>query len=326
MAMAALPEEIEEEILMRIPPDDPASLVRAAVVCKPWGRLISGAGFGRRYRVLHRSPPMLGFFHVRTCEGIPFDSGLFVPTSRFRPSCVDRPGWQVIDARHGRILLHPPSWGTKPFIVWDPITGVQQELPLLNPLVSPCCCNAAVFCAIAGACDHLDCHHGPFNVVLVSTTKTVMFVYIYSSDVGVWSELVSTQRISRVPIKTLPSVLVRNALYFAFHGNKHFLKYELGTQKISVICIPPSVWSYRRPVTVLTMENDMLGFATVINHNIHLWSRKVDPVRGSRFELIRVIELETLLPAGTAMRSSPEISFADGAILCPHIMAYSLLI
>ncbi|KAL6647168.1 hypothetical protein ACP70R_014605 [Stipagrostis hirtigluma subsp. patula] len=57
----ALMEELVEEILLRFPPNDPASLVRAALVCKPWRRLVSDPGFRRRFRLFHRNPPMLGF-------------------------------------------------------------------------------------------------------------------------------------------------------------------------------------------------------------------------------------------------------------------------
>ncbi|CAN6196733.1 unnamed protein product [Urochloa humidicola] len=35
----ALMEELVEEILLRLPPGDPGSLIRASLVCKPWGRL-----------------------------------------------------------------------------------------------------------------------------------------------------------------------------------------------------------------------------------------------------------------------------------------------
>ena len=52
-------EELVEEVLLRFPPDDPASLVRAALVSKRWCRLISGRGFRRRFREFHRSPPLL---------------------------------------------------------------------------------------------------------------------------------------------------------------------------------------------------------------------------------------------------------------------------
>ncbi|TVU40398.1 hypothetical protein EJB05_13862, partial [Eragrostis curvula] len=59
----ALPEEILEEILTRIPPHDPARLVHAALVCKPWCRLISGAVFRRRYSEFHGAATVHGFFY-----------------------------------------------------------------------------------------------------------------------------------------------------------------------------------------------------------------------------------------------------------------------
>jgi hypothetical protein len=59
------PEELVEEVLRRVPPDDPASLFRAALVSKRWRRLISGRGFRRRFREFHRFPPLLGFLCYR---------------------------------------------------------------------------------------------------------------------------------------------------------------------------------------------------------------------------------------------------------------------
>ncbi|CAL5034381.1 unnamed protein product [Urochloa decumbens] len=56
-------DELVEEVLLRIPPDDPASLLRAALVCRRWRRLVSGPAFRRRFLELrHHTPPMLGFF------------------------------------------------------------------------------------------------------------------------------------------------------------------------------------------------------------------------------------------------------------------------
>ena len=54
----SLPEELVEEILLRFPPNDPARLVHAALVCKPWRAIVSGAGFRRRFREFHRTPPL----------------------------------------------------------------------------------------------------------------------------------------------------------------------------------------------------------------------------------------------------------------------------
>jgi hypothetical protein len=80
------PPALPEKILVRFPPDDPASLVRAVLVCKPWCRLVSDDGFHRRFRQFHGMPPLLGFVcHLRD-GGDPV--ARFVPTL---PPPSDRP-------------------------------------------------------------------------------------------------------------------------------------------------------------------------------------------------------------------------------------------
>jgi hypothetical protein len=48
--LGPLVEELVEEVFLRVPPDDPASLVCAALVCKRWCRLPCAYSFpwGRR--------------------------------------------------------------------------------------------------------------------------------------------------------------------------------------------------------------------------------------------------------------------------------------
>uniref|UniRef100_A0A0D9X6S4 F-box domain-containing protein n=1 Tax=Leersia perrieri TaxID=77586 RepID=A0A0D9X6S4_9ORYZ len=91
---------IGEQILIRIPPDDPASLIRAAYVCKGWHRLTTGAGFRRRLREFHKTPPMLGFLcNFRLIDGN-FMPGTvddtfttrFFPTSSYFPIPPPRDG------------------------------------------------------------------------------------------------------------------------------------------------------------------------------------------------------------------------------------------
>ncbi|KAI5019053.1 hypothetical protein ZWY2020_043941 [Hordeum vulgare] len=55
-------EELVEEILIRLPKDEPGNLLRSSLVCKPWRGLLAGDGFRRRYGDFHQTPPMLGFF------------------------------------------------------------------------------------------------------------------------------------------------------------------------------------------------------------------------------------------------------------------------
>jgi hypothetical protein len=62
----ALLDEMVEGVLLRFPPDDPKRLLRAALVCKRWGRIVSDPGFRRRFKELHRTPPMLGFMYNRS--------------------------------------------------------------------------------------------------------------------------------------------------------------------------------------------------------------------------------------------------------------------
>jgi hypothetical protein len=56
--------DVVEEILLRLPADDPRSLIRAALVSKSWCRLVSDPGFNRKFRQRQMSapPPVLSFF------------------------------------------------------------------------------------------------------------------------------------------------------------------------------------------------------------------------------------------------------------------------
>nr|TKW30268.1 hypothetical protein SEVIR_2G024500v2 [Setaria viridis] len=45
---------VEETILLRVPPDNPACLTRASLISKPWCRLLSDPTFGRCYCAFHR--------------------------------------------------------------------------------------------------------------------------------------------------------------------------------------------------------------------------------------------------------------------------------
>ncbi|CAN6202933.1 unnamed protein product [Urochloa humidicola] len=53
------------EILLRLPPHEPEHLFRAALVCKPWLRILCDPDFRRRYRAFHGAPPLLGLLQRR---------------------------------------------------------------------------------------------------------------------------------------------------------------------------------------------------------------------------------------------------------------------
>ncbi|CAO1949070.1 unnamed protein product [Urochloa humidicola] len=241
---SALMDEIIEEFLLRVPPDDPASLVRAALVCKPWCRLVSCPRFRRRYRERHRTPPLLGF--VEFVHG--FDSDClsrFVSTSSFRPPRAELRGWVAIHTCHGRVLCTLPPWGDEPeqnrLIVWDLMTGEQRELPRL-----PWCSyprarwNSAILCAssVGVGCNYLDCHRAPFLVAFVGTTYGRTVAHVYSSETDAWGEATFAQDNGYEQLCLFTGALVGNALYFCKLGRTKLLKYDMTTREISVINLP----------------------------------------------------------------------------------------
>nr|CAB3452277.1 unnamed protein product [Digitaria exilis] len=198
-------EELVEEILIRLPPDDPPSLVRAATVCRRWCCVISDPGFRRQFVRHNRAAPVLGFLaNLRDGGGLeydPYDDELygqeydfvarFVPTTPFRPifpDIADNRDRCALDARHGRVLLTTTPWGSD-LEVWDPISDMLWVVPALPPALGhPFSWNAAVLCGHHGACDHCDCNLGPFAVVLLDSDTEMMRVHIYLSEIEAWSE------------------------------------------------------------------------------------------------------------------------------------------
>ncbi|CAL5077922.1 unnamed protein product [Urochloa decumbens] len=274
-----LADELVEEILLRIPPNDPAHLLRAALVCKDWCRVASGPVFRRRLRDLHRgAPPILGFIQRRVGASTCF-SRTSSSSSSFRPRTAGLRGWFVLDSRHGRVLL-AASRSLPSLAVWDPITGGQLQLP--NPLLAchwqhnwPFCVSAAVLCAASGlngGCDHLDCRRGPFVVVLLSTVPEVT-VHVYSSEDDAWS-------------KPTYAPMIPN--------------YDLGAREINWINLPRDYPLRGCSLLFTTTGYGRLGVAIVESLRFLLWSREAGPDQHSGWEQRRVIEIGAMLPACNA--------------------------
>nr|XP_045086221.1 uncharacterized protein LOC123494430 [Aegilops tauschii subsp. strangulata] len=167
-------EDLLSEILLRLPPL-PSSLPRASLACKLWGRIVSDARFLRRFREHHRrNPPLLGCFVQGTsyagllgCFSFPIDSG---------------DTFMILGCRHGLMLIF--LWTGNLLLVWDPVTGDQHRLDIPPGFdKEETMINGAVLRAAGEA------HH--FQVVLVGNLHR-LWPQVYSSETGVWSNLVST--------------------------------------------------------------------------------------------------------------------------------------
>ena len=87
------------------------------------------------------------------------------------------------------------------------------------------------------ACDHLNCHGGPFIVVYVGASVDYdIRASVYSSETHVWgaSTSVHADRHHSIDDGT-QSLLVGGVLYFTLSGGKSILKYEFGGHRLSVM-------------------------------------------------------------------------------------------
>lgn len=248
----SLPELIEDtaaEVLLRVPPDEHAHLVRASLVCKLWRCILLDPAFLRRYREFHRIPPLLGFLRNSITATLT-QSFRFVPKTSASPMpqqpASDCARCGVLSCRHGRVRLDTGFYGVE-LVVWDPITGDLQRLPRSSILFS-FYSSAAVLCA-AGCCNHLDCHGGPFLVVSVSSHdggpgELFARVGVHSSETGAWS--------TPAPLN-LPGVrcevdrnrsgaLVGDSIYFSLEIGEKILKFDLGNNSLSMMD-PPDLYN-----------------------------------------------------------------------------------
>ncbi|KQK12374.1 uncharacterized protein LOC100833739 isoform X2 [Brachypodium distachyon] len=332
----ALPDELIEEIFLRLPPDEPSCLLRASLVSKSWSRAVSGSEFRRRLHELHGTPPVLGVLHDWYDEAIPrFISTTASPFSLAAPDCLS---WRALDCRHGRALFLSNLSDTLELLVWEPTTGSQWRIPVPGAFLSdfPSAAfkgyfpdaelewrtpTAAVFCSADG-CDHRDCLGGPFGVVFVFSVsfeedtdheEYLTSAGVYSSETGTWGEL-TLMHDEFGNYTCISSVLVgRSLLYFMSDGGA-ILEYDLAGHALAVFDTPHSD-DYERFNLMLTKDGG-LGVSESLHPQLKLWSREESGSTDARWFLTRVIYLDKLLPSAALINPEDSVlvlGFAEGA-------------
>jgi hypothetical protein len=121
----ALPDEMLEQIFLRLPRDEPACLVRASLTSKLWLDILTGPGFRSRYREHHGAPRMLGFL-----DSSPWDSWEPEEGDPTVPPFVSTTGFcaRVPDG----------GWGHRGYNAWDCSLGFAQVDRLTLCLWSRC--------------------------------------------------------------------------------------------------------------------------------------------------------------------------------------------
>ncbi|RCV09391.1 hypothetical protein SETIT_2G024000v2 [Setaria italica] len=305
-------DDVTAEILLLLPPDEPEHLFRAALVCKPWLRILCDPAFLRRYRAYHGAPPLLGFIHRFAGDLV---SRLASTTSvpAFTHPGSDGRGARAFDCRHGRVLMSQDEISVYNFLVWNPVSGDRRRcVPV--PDIDYWLYSAAVLCAADG-CDHLDCHDGPFRLVLAGrdTRSNLICACVYSSETCTWSTPVSLDNSRGFHVRSRPGALVNDEIYFTFSRDDAILKYDWGNNWLSMVKTPVPRSRYYGFAAVMTMVDGSLGLGRVEDSSLYLWSRKVNSEGDAEWILCRVIELETVMPiANLSPYGANVVAFADG--------------
>nr|CAB3451784.1 unnamed protein product [Digitaria exilis] len=320
-SMDSVIDDALEEILLRLPRDDPATLIRAGAVCKRWSGIISSPGFRRSF-----AQPALAGFVANLRDG---DSGgdtdfvaRFVPTSddpSFPPG-TDHRARRALDARHGRVLLATTASGGLRLEVWEPTTGVLRELPppprTLHDSVldDPFGWNAAVLGGTHGTPDNLHCQPpAPFRVVLLDDdgSKCKLRLHIYSSEGDAWSQAKYGPLSPLLGVDTAPPALVKSKLFFLIDANSKILQYDLSSERMDVILLPRD--HYKQQFNVLTTtEQGGLGLARICSKEIVLWSMNMDSEGVVSWEETDTLDLTKLLPPDAFPISEVYLGFAHG--------------
>ncbi|CAM0948963.1 unnamed protein product [Alopecurus aequalis] len=243
------------------------------------------------------------------------DRMAFVSTGKFSASFPQdkyRECYHLCDCRHGRVLFGNKRGGGEnlALTVWDPMTGRQSKLDAPGYYSIH---GAAVLCAVTG-CDHSACHDCPLKLVFVGTDTQdgdwFSSVHESFSWMGEWSKPRSRLNLREYAfIDSMPPVLTRDALYFMlldYHEDEddnyyaHFvigiLKYDLGSNRLSLIDTPLSGIVIDGDVILMAMQDGCLGFAQVNMLTLYLWSRNMWSNGVASWNACTVIDLGEFLP------------------------------
>jgi hypothetical protein len=316
-------DDLLAEILLRLPPK-PSSLPRASAVCTRWRGIVNDPGFLRRFRLCHRrSAPTVGFFRANyERPGVSFVPALEapdrIPDERFSLQLGLIDTFMLFNCRHGLLLLMlVTTRAICKLLVWEPVTGEQHHLIVPGEFVG--WINGAVLRPSESV------HH--FQVILVSMDGNRAVASVYSSETGLWGDLVSTLFPDEVRDETyfesVPALLCGGSIYWIVsRGSKRVLGFDLHRNMLTVTPLPVDVnKEYRCQYMFLRAEGGRLGF---LSHggglgflfksacNLQLWKRVTDCDGIASWALERIIEVDTLLPLDPeGAKSSVVLGYAE---------------
>jgi hypothetical protein len=204
----------------------------------------------------------------------------------------------VLDCRHGLILVK--DLVRNEVLVCAPITREQRRVSV-PPEFKISYFNGAVLCAADDRGHvHGGCHSSPFKVVMLRNQHRGPTVCVYSSETGIWGNLISIEAPHNVvgDIFRSPS-FNGNALYWLSRRDpKKILEFDLDGQRLGVI-IGPVVSSDFHPESTCQMivqaEDGALGLAILSYPHLQMWQRNVNGHGVATWVPWKTIEMHNIL-------------------------------
>ncbi|CAN6353358.1 unnamed protein product [Urochloa humidicola] len=313
--------DLYEEILLRLPADQPRLLFRFRLVSKGWSRVLTDPGFLGRYRSFHGAPPMVGYFHdVNTTER--FQLARFVATTNLPFSSRlpdDGVGLHVLDSRHGRALFLKEEEEDTRLVVWDPVAGRHEELRL--PEEHPCNSffGATILCNAAD-CHHRSCHGGPFRLVFVGVDNdNITSAYVYSSATGAWTPSTAAAVAAAADdwgFNKSPTTFIGNAVYFRTSGR--ILQYAIGAEADHMTYLDVPQFASRGSELMPAAEGRLMFAAMYGRHDTSIRFWETDVRDGGVVDWVLLAVVTTPLPRGLLIGSAGVLLFIrteDGGVM-----------
>ncbi|KAL6622514.1 hypothetical protein ACP70R_032393 [Stipagrostis hirtigluma subsp. patula] len=216
-AISDISDDLLELVLLHI--GSPVSLIRAAATCKPWRRVIGGAGFLRRFRSIH-GPHVLGHYFQLTDFSFFFPSpGAAVDVRAGVPSNLQYHA-VLNDSRHGLLTFVRTNCGV--IVVSNPFTRQRREL---HPPCRRACCHSRCLTAFLLDADADEpgrsSHMSNFRVLCVSlphlchgSSSSIVEAHVFSARDNRWLSL-STMAVDDV---VPPGADMYDPTHFMFVG------------------------------------------------------------------------------------------------------------
>ncbi|KAM3206897.1 hypothetical protein ACQJBY_062208 [Aegilops geniculata] len=282
MAQPALPDELLEEIFLRLP--TAADLARASAACSSFRRVVAGHPFLRRFRVLH-PPPLLGILcWDLTPAQPPHPSAAAAATLAgadfscpFLPPSPDR--WyrrDVLDGRalfsprfkaggHSRNSMHRPSDLVTEFAVCDPLHRRYLLLPALADHLAdlvhqPDIVECEPFLAPPG--DGEDSSFRDFRVMCLVRCTTKLVLFVFSSCAGQWlADPITFDVFGRVA--ALRRYYAHGCFCWQIYDGADMLVLDTRRMEFSTVDLPPPPGSYMRDMAIVEAEEGRFGMFTI---------------------------------------------------------------